>query len=243
MLPRLRNYFIGSYLSHDDVFERARAIMLFRFTLIFTLIFTMPVVMDYFFGLKKAFAMHLTDFLLLLAFPFIIKKLKNLDKAINVFFGIIVFTSMAAFMMLNPMHLEIIGVSWAMLFLLLSALLQKGKSRLWFCLFLGWLPIFYVLLNIALDGALTWPAIVQDGAESPPVILLFMPIVIGINAIWTHTQTIQMAKETITLQKKIIQEKNNNITDSINYASRIQQAKLFPVLFPNISFYFVPRIS
>jgi serine phosphatase RsbU (regulator of sigma subunit) len=77
-----------------------------------------------------------------------------------------------------------------------------------------------------MHGALTVHWLVQEGADSPPLFLMAIPAVLCIFSLWSHTQTIDEAKRTITLQKQIIEEKNISITDSINYAKRIQQATL-----------------
>ena len=46
-MNKLREYFIGDILkSTDDVFERARAIMLLRLCYMFTVIFLLPLITD-----------------------------------------------------------------------------------------------------------------------------------------------------------------------------------------------------
>jgi hypothetical protein len=42
--------------------------------------------------------------------------------------------------------------------------------------------------------------------------------------VWTNTSTIEQAKNTINAQKHIINEKNKDILDSIQYAKRIQDS-------------------
>ena len=83
-MNKLREYFIGDILkSTDDVFERARAIMLLRLCYMFTVIFLLPLITDIIVGYEKAFVIHLFAFFTLSLFPFIIKKQNNLDKSIN----------------------------------------------------------------------------------------------------------------------------------------------------------------
>ena len=223
----LQNYFIGKYLENsDDVFERARAIMLYQFTIAFFILFLVPMISDIVLGFEKAIVLHGIDGILLIIFPFIIRNSRSLDYAINLFFIIIFFTTTAATMMLLPDKLNGIGVAWNFMFITLSALLQRGVARILYCCFFGWAPLFYVILNTHFKGELSWDWIVQQGAEEPPVFLMFVPIVLCIYAIWSHTSTIQKARETIISQKTLLEEKNKDITDSIHYAKRIQESLL-----------------
>ncbi len=223
----LQNYFIGKYInSNDDVFERARAIMLYQFTVAFFILFLIPLISDIALGYEKAIWLHGFDGVMLIIFPFIIRGVAKLDHAIDLFFIIIFFTTSAATMMLIPGELNVIGVAWNFMFIALSALLQRGMARILYCCFFGWVPLFYVIINSHNNGALSWKWIVQEGAEEPPVFLMFVPIILCIYAIWSHTSTIQKARETITSQKTLLEEKNKDITDSIHYAKRIQESLL-----------------
>jgi len=226
-LNKLREYFIGDIIrSNDDVFETARAIMLLRFCFMFIIIFLLPVISDMMLGYKKATIIHSLAFLVISFFPFVVKSQKNLDRSIITFFSISWLVSLLVFMSLNPTHLHLIGVCWSVFFLVLGTLLLRGFARIFFCCFFNWLPISYVIINAQLNGALTWDWIVEKGAENPPLALMLIPICLLMYAVWTHTITIQYAKQTINQQKKIIEEKNKDIIDSIRYARRIQNALL-----------------
>ncbi len=223
----LRNYFIGAIMKNtDDVFEHAKAVLVLRLGIMFFLISLLPLINDLVFEYYKAMVFDLFSSVLLLFLPIIIKKQRNIQKSINLFLTICFFNAFIAHMILNPMVIEPIGISWEICFLTLSALLQNGKTRVLFCCLLNWLPLLYVLINIQLNGALTWSLIVQEGIEYTPIVLVFIPISLSIYAVWTHTLTIEQARLRITEQKKLIIEKNKSITDSINYAKKIQQATL-----------------
>jgi len=226
-MSKFREYFIGDIIKKtDDVFEHARAIMLLRFTFVFLIVFTLPIVTDVLLDYNKALFIHGSAFVTLIAAPFIIKRQQNLDKSINFIFTICVIVSQFSFMVLNPNKIDPIGMCWALFFLVLSALMQVGKARILFCCFLLWLPLCYVLLNISLNGILTIECITQKGIENPPLFLLFIPVILAIYAVWTHTTTIQKARVTITTQKQIIDQKNKDMLDSIHYAKRIQTSLL-----------------
>ena len=226
-MNKLRQYFIGHLLSQtDDVFEHARAILVLRLCYVFNIIFMLPLATDIALHYEKALVIHSLAYIAIFLFPFIIRKKKNLDWSINFFFFVGFAVSVFVFMCVNPTNFNRVGICWSMYFLVLSALLQRGKARILFACFLFWLPILYILINTELNGALTWHWIHQTGAEDPPVFLVFIPIILLMHAVWTHSTTIQEARKTITEQKKIIEEKNKDITDSIHYAKRIQNSLL-----------------
>ena len=229
-MSKFRNYFIGHFLKdNQDPFDQARAIMVLRFTIVFFIIFLLPVGTDIALGYNKAIYVHGFSAVMLLSFPFFLRVFKNLDAAINFFFGITIVVSFLAFMVLNPAKIDPIGICWCMFFLILSALTQKGKARIIYCCFLLWLPLFYVIINISTNGIFVVDSIVETEAKDPPVHLIFIPIILSVYAIWTHTSTIETAKQTITHQKLIIAEKNKDIIDSILYSKRLQDALLPPV--------------
>ncbi len=226
-MNKLRYYFIGEILDKtDDAFEHAKAILLLRFSFMFCIVFLLPIISDLILGYDKAFIIHTIAVIILFAFPFVIKFLKNTENSINLFFSISFIISGLIFMMIKPEDLNPIGISWTCFFLVLSAILQRGRMRLLFCGFLNWLPLFYVVLNHKLNGALTWNFILQEGADNPPILLSLIPMALTIYAAWANTITVEQARKTITHQKKLIDEKNKDIIDSIVYAKRIQNSLL-----------------
>lgn len=226
-MKKLRDYFIGDILAGTgDAFERARGILLWRLCAMFTIIFLLPIAGDLALGFGKAVVVHTTGYCLLLTMPFMMKKQHNIERSINWFFAICTCISLCTYMVLNPTNLDKIGIAWSTFFLVLSALMQRGITRIIYCCFLVWVPIIYVTLNTLLHGALTIEPIVQQGAENPPSFLILIPIVLSIYTVWTSTLTIEDAKRTIVEQKQIIDEKNKDIIDSIHYARRIQNSLL-----------------
>jgi len=222
-MNRIRKYFIGEILEKtDDPFEKARAILLLRLCMMFMILFVLPLITDIILAYEKAIIIHGFAFIVLSLMPFIIKKQQNIERSVNLFFTVSFFISIIVFMVLNPGSLDPIGASWTVFFLILSAFLQRGKIRILFCGFLLWLPMIYVIVNKELGGKLTVEWLEQKGAESPPIFLILFPILLSIYAVWTNASTINHAKLTITEQKKLLDEKNKDILDSIHYAKRIQ---------------------
>lgn len=226
-VKRINDYFISELLGKtDDAFEHARIHFMLRLAFIFTILFSFPVIFDYVLGYEKAVVLHSMGLVGIILMPWIIKKQQNIDKTINLFFSIGFFVELGTTMMINPEKIDPMVISWAMFFMILSALLQRGKVRLLFSCFLFWVPIIYLILNISLKGQLNVKWIIQEGAENPPIFLMFFPIILSIYSIWSHTITISEAQQTISEQKQIIEEKNKDIIDSIRYAKRIQNSLL-----------------
>jgi hypothetical protein len=225
-MSKASEYFIGNILKNtNDPFEKARAILLLRLCFMFTFLFILPLITDVALGYKKAILVHSIAFVTLSLMPLIIKTQQNIEKSINLFFSVSLIISVIIFMVLNPASLDPIGTCWTVFFLVLSALMQRGKMRILFC-FLLWLPMLYVLINGELAGILTVEWMEQKGAEKPPMFLILFPILLSIYAVWTNSTTVHEAKLTITEQKKQIDEKNKDILDSIHYAKRIQTSLL-----------------
>ncbi len=200
--------------------------MLYRFSIVFLIIFMLPLATDIVFGYYKGIVLHVIDSILVVHFIFLLRRVKSLDHLINYFFLLCYVSSMLAFMIFNPERIDELSVTWSFTFLTLSTLMQRGFSRILCICFIAWLPLLYVYINIQLKGVLTVAFLEETGAENPPAFLIFIPITLCLFAIWSHTGTIQVAKETMEKQKDIIEEKNKDITDSIVYAQRIQQSLL-----------------
>jgi serine phosphatase RsbU (regulator of sigma subunit) len=243
----IRHFFIGKYLQDEvDLFEKARAIMLFRFLVAFSILFILPILGDISLNLHNALIKHILDLVFIVILLFSLKYFKSIDFSISAFFTYSFLSYLLAFMMLNPEKMDTIGIAWSIFFFSLSALLQRGFARILYCCFLGWIPILYVLINIQLKGALTIHSITDPIPGEAPLFLLFIPIILIIISIWSHTNTINNARLIISEQKKLLQEKNKDITDSINYAKRIQQSKLpiksdFTTLFADSFILFKPK--
>lgn len=247
MFRKAQDYFIGHHLRKtDDVFEHARAIMIYRFSLMFLLLFILPFATDIVLHYDKLVILHSIDLIAIAAFPFMMRKIEKIDTQIMIFFILTTASSFTIFLMANPMKFDLIGISWIIFFSTLSALLLKGVRRLLFSVLLPWLPLVYIGINVHLNGALTVSALVQENAAEPPLFLMCVPITLLIYAVWSHTLTIAKARNTITQQRNEIQNKNKNITDSINYARHLQDA-LLPDLesirgqFPQSEVYYRPK--
>ncbi|MES2763641.1 MAG: SpoIIE family protein phosphatase [Bacteroidota bacterium] len=217
-----------------------------RISLMFVGIFLLPLIGDIILGFHKALIVHSFAFAGLCSFCFLIKWQKNIERSIVYFFVFTLVLSMIIFMVINPTELDDIGICWTIFFLVLSSLLLRGKIRILFSCFLNWLPLLYVIINTKLGGILTIESIKQAGSENPPLFLMLIPISLTMYSVWTYTLTSEQAKKIITKQKHIINEKNKDIIDSIQYAKKLQDALLPPVdlinqSFPHNFIYYKPK--
>lgn len=226
-MNKVRKYFIGDILEKtDDVFDKAKAILLLRLIFMFLGIYCLPTVSDYFAGNTHIFMLDIFAFITLFLLPFVIKYQKNISKSTNIFLTLGFILIFLAQIIINPLKSDPLGISWVFCFLILSALLQKGLTRILFCCFFQWIPLLYLAINTFLNGAITIGFLFQPSKDDAPIFLIIIPISIAIYAVWTNALTVQDAKKTITKQKADIDDKNKKITDSINYAKRIQNARL-----------------
>lgn len=226
-MNRLKKYFIGDILSKtQDVFEQAKVIVLYRFALVFCVVFCLPIITDLALGYNKAIIIHSIALVILFSFPIIFRKIKQVNYSINLFMIVSSVISFIIYMIIKPDDPNPIGISWTVFFLVLSAILQTGKMRIVFCCLIHWLPFVYVVVNQQLKGALTWELIVERKAENPPILLIFIPVSLTLYAVWINTNVLETARKTITQQKQLIAEKNKDMVDSIVYAKRIQDSLL-----------------
>jgi serine phosphatase RsbU (regulator of sigma subunit) len=177
-------------------------------------------------NLNKALAIHIFDLLILFSFPFVIKYNKDFKKSLNLFFGAAGFASVLTNMCLNPLAFPPISVTWTFLLVSLGALMLSGWSRLFFVGFYLWLPIIYISLNKLLDGALLLDVIVEKEAPEAPLFLVILPIILMVYALHENSQTIKGAQILIQQQSIEVELKKKEITDSIAYSKRIQNAIL-----------------
>jgi hypothetical protein len=226
MLQKLETYFIGHYFkTTDNVFEHARIKMTYRFALIFFVSFWMQLLVVIAASYNRLAVLFAVDIVAIVAFLLMLRK-KNIDFSINFFFTIFILSSLAATIISNTKQIDKLSVAWTCFSTALSALLQRGTARVLFCCVLHWLQIALAYYMHSFPQELNFAFLQEQGTIQEPMILIAVPIILGIYAFWTHTQTIQKAKEIIVYQKQIVEEKQKEMIDSITYARRIQRSLL-----------------
>jgi serine phosphatase RsbU (regulator of sigma subunit) len=226
-MKKIEAYFIGDLIRKtEDPFEKAKATLLLRFIFFFSLVFFLPIIGDVIYNFNKALVIHLFDGLMLLSFPFIIKYIKDFKTSLNLFFAVSCLANLLITMCLNPLTFPPVSLAWTFLFISLGALMLNGWSRLFFVGFFLWLPVIYIFLNKYLDGALLLELIVEKNQPEAPLLIIVLPIILMIYALYANTKSINEAQALIRQQKADIEIKKQEITDSIIYSKRIQNAIL-----------------
>lgn len=225
-MNKLEKYFLENLLKKmEDPFEIARAHILFRIILFFIVVlFFIPIITDIEFHYYKALHVHIVSLILLFTVPFIIKKQNDINKSLNYTFFLFFLIQLFLNMCINPDHYTLTTISWHFLFITMGMLLLRGKQRLFFTGFLFWLIPIYILLNKLLNGSLTIDFIAEVNHHELPVFVSFIPTVAIIYILFVYSSIIDKTKTIIHTQKKELEYKNQEITDSIVYSKRIQEA-------------------
>jgi hypothetical protein len=87
-------------------------------------------------------------------------------------------------------------------------------------------PILIAVANAISGGKLVHFNIPENEKMQEQPIFVLMPLMLNIYVIWKFMATRGLAEKQIQQQKFEIEQKNKDMTDSINYAKRIQQAQM-----------------
>ncbi len=218
-MKKLKNWFIGDYLAKtDDVFLRSKIELLYNYCVAFFL-FGLPyyihisIVGRYYHAVAEGLAMAS-----LIALPFVLKYTHNVKLAAWIYIIQQIIVSNSSIIIENGEQ-NLISGFWISLFILFSFFLFDIK--------IGALLIALMALSGAVSGPLA--PIINVPADqrlpmTPDVILL--PLFLVIYVTYMFLKTRKQAEKQIKEQKQQIEYKNKEVTDSINYAQRIQKAIL-----------------
>lgn len=224
----LRNYFIGEYLSEtDDVFERSKIELIFNYSLAYFIIGTAFYITVIYNGLWYHVCAISFAVVALATLPFILKFTKNLKLATNwLIIQQMIVSGGSVF--IQEGRNDAAGALWLSLFVLLAFFLYGQK---W-----GAISILIIFTIGGLSSALSTLVDIPDSQQfqNGPLEML-VPLSLIIIVVWMFIKTRSEAEKHIKNQQQILEHKNkeieNNhkdITDSINYAKRIQRAVLPP---------------
>lgn len=223
VFKKLQHYFIGDVLSKtDDVFEKVKAEVLVNFTLIF-LISNIPYL---FTALKSGILMSLAiSTLVALSIVLVILKKTNNVKLASAFFLVNFGVQMSVHYIINNGAPTYQGVLFFLLFMLSGYLLM---NRTWGLIIFIVVMLFYCLgiYNVNSNFSLfLMPPEMADPAEKGPFLYFaVIPMILNAYLISEFVKAKQKAEKQLSEQKKMIEEKQKEILDSIHYAKRIQTA-------------------
>lgn len=215
----VKKWFIGDYLTKtDDVFERSKIEMLYNYSMAFFLVGSVYYLHIVYAGYWMHASVEGIAMLSLISIPFFLKYSQNVKAAAWIYIIQQVIVSSLS-IIIEGGRPNIISGFWISLFILLSFFLfdiKVGTIILIVFAFLSSIAGFLAQkINVSPDNWLP---------DTPDVILLPLSLVIYIT--WTFIKTRKYAEKQIREQKTQIENKNKEVTDSINYAQRIQKAIL-----------------
>jgi len=225
-MKNLKQWFIGDYLAKtEDVFERSKIELLYNYSISFWILGTA----FYISAIVRGYTYHayvLTFAVVaLLIIPFILKY-KQSVKAASIWYVIQQTLVSIGESIIQQHKPDITSGLWIMTFVLFAFFLFGRK----------WGLIIFVIMNV-ISGALVVVSknLVIPGSQqyqgSP--IEIMVPMFLNIIIVWQFIKTRSDADEFIKAQsllllnqKRELELKNTDVTDSINYAKRIQYAVL-----------------
>lgn len=218
-MKSLKKWFIGDYLAKtDDVFERSKIELLYNYCVAFFILGMVYYIHITIAGLYYHAACEGLAMLSLIAIPFVLKHTRNVKLAAWIYIIQQIFVSSCSIIIENGEQ-NLISGFWISLFILFSFFLFDIK--------MGAILIVIMALTGSVAGALAKVINVPAGQHlpmTPDVILLPLSLVIFVTYMFLKTR--KQAEKQIREQKAQLENKNKEVTDSINYAQRIQKAIL-----------------
>jgi serine phosphatase RsbU (regulator of sigma subunit) len=226
VLQRFRNKFIGKAIAQcADPFEEGRLVVMFNFALVLVLL-NIPYTIisyDHFIG---HFISSIVQDACLLFVIISVYRASNLTASKHVFFANFIIQHIYHFL-LNNGELLLQGMLFFIL-LGLFAFFLYGRHIGWltfiFILTLSFIGIYNVNSSYSLfyyPTELADPAVTGDATY-----IIILPLLMNFYLISEFVRSQIKAQKRISHQNKELAEKNKEITDSINYAQKIQEAIL-----------------
>lgn len=227
-MGRLKNWFIGEYLAEtDDVFTRSKIELIYNYTIAYFIIgfaFYVGVIIQEIWYHVYAISFAVVA---LGSLPFILKYTRNLKLASLWLIIQQIIVALASIFIQQGVP-DLAGGFWLSLFVLLAFFMHGKKWGLFFTLLMILLPALIVPFSQTLDIPDS-----QKFHNTPDTIIV--PFVLIVVVVWMFIKAQTTAEQEIQMQRKKLEEshleienKNKDITDSINYAKRIQHAVLPP---------------
>jgi serine phosphatase RsbU (regulator of sigma subunit) len=238
-MKKIKKWFIGDYLTQtEDVFERAKIELLYGYSMAFFLLGTLFYIHIIYLQLWLHVAITTVAVVSLAGIPFILKYKHNVKLAAICYVTQQIIVSVGNIILEQGKSDAATGF-WVSLFILFAFFLFDRK----------WGMIIMVIMGTcsAFAGAVSETIVTSEsGALSKLPDSTILPFILIIIVIAMFIKTRQDAEEFIHEQKSELEIKNKEITDSINYAQRIQKAilpsnHLVEEYLPNSFIAFLPK--
>lgn len=223
-MRKLRDWFIGDYLAKtDDVFVKAKIRLTYDYCLFFFLLgvtFYVNLIAN---SLWYHFSIITFACFSLILIPFILKYRQNLTMAANWYVIQQTITSWVS-VVLQEFKPDMSGALWTISFILYIIFIfgvKRGLVRI-----LPFLALFITILIMSILE-ITPDFGIPDSQQLPnqPFVTL-VPFCLCLYLVIVFVRTNSAAEKQISDQKRWMEQKNKDITDSINYSKKIQFAVL-----------------
>ncbi len=229
---RFKNWIIGDALAEtDDVFEKARITLTYNFTVFFIVLGL--VFYGNIFANRLWWQFYITTFGVI-TLPLVLvalKKTKSVQVAGYIYIVNQVLMSIAN-QWLYKFELNIIGGFWSVVSLVFAFFVLGKKWGIFFTVFVS-ASILLGSIDAAMDHKLLDYHIPPEQLPEQLPVFVFVPFLLVVYALYQIVDTRSAAERKLREQKlmlvannKELETKNKDITDSINYAQRIQYAVL-----------------
>lgn len=240
-MNRMKKWFIGDYLSKtNDVFERSKIELLYSYSIAFWILGTIFYITLFFKGLWYHVGIISFAVVALAMIPFILKYTQNVKRASNWYIFQQILVSSVSIVLQEGKN-GINSAYWTILFFLFAFFLYGKK---W-----GAVMILIMLVTSSIASFITTLVeipVEQQLPDTPEV--FFLPLLLNIYVVYMFVKTRGDAEVHIKTQqlklehsKKELEIVNKDITDSIQYANKIQKAVLphEETIQRNIPLYFI----
>ena len=222
LFKSIRNYFIGGALAKtDDVFEQVKAEVLYNFTFIF-LITNLP----YIFVSTKTILHLVMGISIITALIIVLLVLKTTPnvKTATYFFLINFILQLGSHYLINSGNVTVQGTLFFLLFCLSGYLLMERKWGFGITVLVAVSYIVGVYNTNTNFSLFEFPQEYADPEEEGLFrYFALIPFVLCVYLISEFIKAKQKAEKQLFEQKKLIEEKQKEILDSIHYAKRIQK--------------------
>jgi len=220
---KFRDFFIGGALARtDDVFEQVKAEVLFNFTWFFFLTNIPYLFVAY--GKPLHLGMGISVLIALAIVLVILRESSNVKMATYFFLFNFVVQDLGHYILNNGL-LEAQGSLFALLFILCGYLLLDRRWGLCIAIAMTGMQVIGIY-NINSNRSL-WevPSELNDPSETGNLrYFSLIPMLLNIYLVSQFVKARQKAEKQLAERKRMIEEKQKEILDSIHYAKRIQKS-------------------
>ncbi len=224
MFKKIKNYFIGQRIrATEDVFEKAKIILVFNFTFFLSLLAIPFIIQLYINNYWFHFSINLFE-VISLTIIFLLFRTNVPLKHIGILFVIMDSIMSAGSLIFQNGHFEMQATLWSMLLIIYTFFVLGKKWGLVISLFISLLFIGCIPLE---NGISILNFTIPENQIVPTAsAFIVFPFLLNIYIITVFVNTNINAEKLMRIQKKELETHKKEIISSITYAKRIQQAKL-----------------